>query len=88
MSVKKLFECVECKETFSALDVRRGKFFVSTLVCEACYWLMKNGPYELSCFGKETVVRGNKTFYGYDPDARECRRECPDRYICRVFVKL
>jgi hypothetical protein len=37
--------------------------------------------------GKRTVMKGGRKFYGYNPQARECSQECPDRHICRVMVR-
>ena len=87
MSVKKLLECVECAGMYSGFDVQQGQFFVTTMVCLDCYQRMQRAPYHVSCFGKPTVTTDGKVHHGYDADARECRLECPDRFICRVLVK-
>jgi hypothetical protein len=88
MSVVKVLECVECRKGHSEWDVKGGKFFITTMMCLACYQRMQRSPHRECCFGKPTVVRGNKTWYGYDPRARECAGECPDRHICRVMTKI
>lgn len=84
---KKVLECVTCSRLFSLEDVLNGLYQLQTLVCSYCYARMQALPYEKSCFGKPMAVAGGRRLYGYDPDARECREECPDRELCRqVFL--
>lgn len=71
----KFLECVICAKRFSAKDVKDGKFFPSTQVCKECY--------------SQGVVENNDVwcFGDYRPkEFRECRIDCPDRRVCRIFT--
>jgi hypothetical protein len=86
--LKKTMPCSECAEKFSEDDVRLGKYFPSTMTCRGCYTQMQNLPHTVSCFGKvNRVKKGKIVGYGYDPAAPECSQECPDRKICKAFVR-
>lgn len=87
MAKNEVIPCILCGGKFSEEDVKKGAYFVSTMVCKVCYEAMQNQPHSISCFGKLTVKQGRHTAYGYDSEAPECSGECPDRFICRVFVK-
>jgi hypothetical protein len=71
----KLLECVECKAKFSLKALKTLKFFVSTLVCLACY--KRAAKDQTTCFGKE-----------YDKHSPVCTQICPDSKVCRHFVRL
>lgn len=71
-----MFECVMCSGRFTVEDVESGRYFPSTGGCFECYkTLAKN---KRLCFGKEKL---------YDTSTLACRVECPDKRICRTFVK-
>lgn len=82
-----VFQCLRCKKRFTLRDLRRGRFHISTCICDGCYKQMQAQKSEVCCFGKSNkVVKGKVVSYGYDAKARECRSECPDRNICKVYV--
>jgi hypothetical protein len=86
---KKTMPCTECSEKFSEDDIDHGRFYPSTMTCKSCYQKLQGQSAKVSCFGKITKVKHGKTIvYGYDPKAPECSKECPDRKICRAFVKV
>lgn len=83
----KLLFCLLHNGRFSKYDVKKGRYFPSTGICRACYKRMQAQPYNVCCFGKPTkVVKPKSVQYGWDKDAIECKSECPDRQICKVFV--
>ena len=72
---EKLLECVSCQQKFSVLDVKNSLFFVSTLTCSLCY--------------NSAVGSQDKTawcFGDFDAKHRNCRTDCPDKKICRLFT--
>jgi len=71
-----LFSCVDCPERFALSDVENGKYFPSTGMCISCY--RKRFKNRSLCFGKKSM---------YDPNTIACGEECPDRRICKGFVK-
>lgn len=76
-------ECTECEGQFSVAAIRDGRFFISSMTCWVCHRRMQEAPAEVSCFGK---ARGNG-HEGYSEADAECRLHCPDRVVCRKFVK-
>ena len=88
MPKNEIIPCVLCDEKFSEQDVRDGLYFISTMVCKKCYVGMQKQPHSISCFGKLTVKEGRRKLLGYDSEAAECSGECPDRFVCRAFVKI
>lgn len=88
-SKKPTLPCLLCSTRYSELDVTAGDFFVSTMICRSCYEKLQQQPYTVSCFGKPNKVSGQTvTAFGFDPKARECKFECPDRSICRALVQV
>lgn len=71
----KLFQCVLCSEKFSTGDVVKGFYFASTGVCRGCYEKGQKTENSIWCFGSFSV------------EYLECRLDCPDRKICKVFTK-
>jgi hypothetical protein len=85
---KATLECVLCGQRYTREDIERGWYVTSTLVCAFCYRAMQSMPYERSCFGKPTVEwEDGRVQYGYDPQAIECFKWCPDRHVCRKVVR-
>jgi hypothetical protein len=80
-------ECILCEHQFSLDDVRLLNFFPSTGVCFDCYQKGQSASFATWCFGKTSVTgpNGNLLQYGYDPEAKVCSEECPDRRICPLF---
>lgn len=72
-----IFVCVSCSEQYSKEDVKHGLYFPSTSTCLDCYNRMQKS--KTTCFGKKDK---------YDRMTIACRDECPDRKICKVFIKL
>lgn len=87
MARAEVMPCVLCGAKFSEEDVKKGNYFVSTMVCLECYQGMQKQPHSISCFGKLTIKNGRTVEFGYDKEAAECSGECPDRFVCRAFVK-
>lgn len=84
----KVLRCVLCPATYSVEDVEKGLYFPSTGICYACYKRGQHAPYYEWCFGKPDVTSGvGIARYGYNENVPECSSECPDRHICKVFVK-
>ena len=82
-----LFECTMCAERYTLADVKNGRYFPSTGICENCYLQGKHSKFAVWCFGKTNVVKNKKVVrYGYDAKAAACTKECPDRHICRAFA--
>lgn len=80
---KKLIPCTLCQERFSLRDVREGRFVAETLICRGCYEKRQKAGFAETCFGKE----GGQGWEGYNERALECRGLCPDRNVCRKFVR-
>lgn len=76
-------ECVECEGEFTVGAIREGRFFVSTMTCATCHGKMQQASPSESCFGK--AKRPDRE--GYSKADVECRLHCPDRKVCRKFVK-
>lgn len=86
----KVLPCVECLERFTAQDVEDGNYFPKTMMCLRCYVALQRKPRGVSCFGKPQVILAYRTqpqLLGYNPRARECQGLCPDREVCRAFVR-
>lgn len=73
---EKLLECLICQQRFSVVDVKNNLFFASTMICSSCY----NS-------GVESRGQNDWCFGGYDQSYRECRVDCPDKRICRLYTK-
>ena len=79
-------KCRLCSDGYSLIDAEDGYFFVSTKICLACY--QKGLESKSWCFAKPTVWRDSAVIlYGFNPAAQECAKNCPDRHICRLFLK-
>lgn len=76
-------ECTRCEGQFSIAAIREGRFFVSSMTCWVCHREMQAAPSTISCFGK-AKQNGQEGYSKADP---ECRLHCPDRAVCRKFVK-
>lgn len=87
MAKNQFLPCILCGDKFSEEDIKAGLYFISTMVCKGCYDGLQSQPHSVSCFGKLSVRRGRRVDAGYDKEAVECSEECPDRFICRAFVK-
>lgn len=84
----KVLRCLTCAGQFSWSDVEEGRYFASTGICLGCYQQMRSTPGRVSCFGKHSkIVKGKPVYYGWEAGAVECKSECPDRAICKLFVK-
>lgn len=79
-----VLECLLCRQMYSLDDVRRGLYFVSTMVCSACYSEMKEASTKVSCFGKKQT----KHSVGYSTKNTECLLLCPDRVLCPQFITI
>jgi len=72
-----VFVCQRCERRFTEEDFGKLRFFPSTGICRVCYIeAMGDGSV---CFGKREYLDVEKT---------ACKRVCPDRFVCRLFVKL
>lgn len=69
-----MFECVVCSNRYTLDDVQEGNFIPSTSVCLTCYQVLYKN--KSSCFGSDL----------YNASELVCQ-ECPDKRICRGFVK-
>lgn len=73
MAEQKILECTLCMERYSVQDVKEGRYYPSTGVCDKCYVKASKGNKKVWCFGE------------FDKLASECRTECQDRRICKAF---
>jgi len=78
---KKLLWCLLCSQKFSVEDVQAGKYVIETGICMGCYKDLQKSI--TTCFGKTTTGKR----WGYDEETVECSRFCPDKEVCRSFVK-
>lgn|ERR1700761_197182 len=78
-----LFECLLCKNKFNTEDVEKKRFYVGTCICRACYTQAQKTPAKIWCFGK--LQKGNSP--GYNEENVGCRLLCPDRKVCKVFIR-
>ena len=76
-----VLECSACGRELSVKAAEDGMYDLSAMVCGYCYAAWQNMPYEVSCFGKPTMMQKPKKL-GFDPEAEECQRHCPDRIAC------
>src|SRR6266581_3719237 len=87
----KLMPCLLCQKKYSRADIKVGQYFPSTDICTDCYKRGQRQSRKIWCFGKTTRIvkkAGRKlVLYAYSQDAVECKSECPDREICRLFVQ-
>jgi hypothetical protein len=81
-------ECILCERKFDLADVKILRFFPSTGVCFDCYHRGTKNKRAAWCFGKGSItgLGGQVLEYGYNPKARECQSECPDRKFCPLFL--
>jgi hypothetical protein len=70
-----VFECVLCSRSYSLEDARKGKYYVQTRVCAACYIKGVAVSVDVWCFGKL-----------FSSKRVECTQLCPDREICKYFI--
>lgn len=70
-----MFACLLCSTRYELEDVKAGRYFVSTGVCLSCY--QKMAKTDSTCFGDREL---------YDSEALPCKKECPDRVVCQIFV--
>jgi hypothetical protein len=78
---KPILECSRCGQRVSIADIENHMYDLTAMVCGYCYGALQNAPYEVSCFGKPTIMNGKRKL-GFDPEAAECRCYCPDRVAC------
>ena len=82
----KFIECLRCFERYSLQDIADGRYWIGTFICTSCYAKMQAKPHDQSCFGKVTAVEDGCKLLGYDPQAEECSKWCPDRRLCADVV--
>ena len=91
MGTTNVLECVLCGVRYSEADVKELLYFPSTGVCKACYDAGQKKPHAIWCFGKVNLVkrqnRKKVVAYGYSEEAKECQVLCPDKTICRFYLK-
>jgi len=76
-ATSKVFRCVVCNNRFSEKDFEELRFYPSTGVCHFCY---KDAQKDSeTCFGKKKF---------WSEKAVVCQKICPDRRICRLFIRL
>ncbi len=68
-------ECVRCGQSFTLDDVLRYEFFFESGLCYECCRSFFRLPEDINCFGKL-----------YDPVNPSCKRFCPDRKVCPLFM--
>lgn len=68
-------ECVRCGGAFTIEDTLRFEFFFESGLCYECCKVLKKAPPDINCFGKL-----------YDPLNPACKRLCPDRKVCPIFM--
>ena len=73
----KVFQCLKCRVKFSESSFEELKFFPSTGICKACYEEAKEDS--SVCFGKSEA---------YNSKTVLCRSICPDRKVCRLFIRV
>jgi len=73
----KLFQCTECEERFTEENIKELKFFPSTMICSKCYHEAEKD--KTVCFSKVEE---------YNKRSIVCNKICPDRRICRLYIKL
>lgn len=84
---QKELECILCRKRYSLDDILKGAYRLETMVCSFCYASLQKQPYDISCFGKPTVILpNNQKLLGYSPKAPECQRFCPDRKVCALVM--
>jgi hypothetical protein len=71
---EKVLECSLCQKKYGVDDVKNSSFFASTMTCALCYSSAVRGDAQW-CFGS------------FDIQHRDCRIECPDRRICKLYTK-
>jgi hypothetical protein len=85
----KSLECRLCYSRYSLADIMNGTYNLETYICSYCYADMQRKPHPQSCFGKPTFILLDGTrLPGYDPEARDCNRLCPDRELCKRIVLI
>ena len=72
-----VFVCQRCERRFTEEDFGKLRFFPSTGICRACY---------IEAMGDGSVCFGKCDYF--NPQATVCKRVCPDRFVCRFFIKL
>lgn len=75
--MSKLFQCIICETKFSEQDYKDLKFFPSTCICRKCYDEAEKD--KTVCFAKKEQ---------YDRHSLACRKVCPDRKICKLYIRL
>lgn len=79
-----IFECLLCPAKYSLRDAEKGRYFIETRVCLKCYRKGQVADRKVWCFGKKQ----KKNRKGYSVKNIVCSAICPDRNICKQFVKL
>lgn len=78
-----LLECLLCRNKFTVDAVQQKQYFLETLICAACYKKGQKLPASVWCFGKLAA----KNSPGYSEENVECVQICPDKKICKSFVR-
>lgn len=73
--MSKTLQCTLCEEKFSEQDIKKLVFFPSTMICSKCYDEAEKD--KDVCFAKQ-----------YSRHSLVCKKICPDRKICKLFVRL
>ena len=83
-----VLECILCHAKFNEQSVRGLDYFATTGICFNCYLNGQKSPYVIWCFGKKDIrtLSNQLVEFGYDPEAKACSLECPDKKICQLFV--
>lgn len=72
-----VYICGQCEKRFCLDDADKLRFFPSTGICRKCY---------LDAMGDGSVCFAKKEYF--DSTAVVCKRVCPDRHVCRLFIRL
>ena len=90
MNDRKLMQCILCNKRFSEKDVEELRYFPEQGICFKDYYDGFKQDHRTWCFGKRNTVdpdTGKITRYGFDPQkSDDCKKLCPDRKVCRLFV--
>lgn len=75
--MSKTLQCTLCESKFDEQAIKELKFFPSTMICSNCYDEAKKDSDV--CFGKKKQ---------YSSKLLVCNKICPDRKICKLYVRF
>lgn len=75
--MSKVFQCTLCEEKFPEAAIKKLLFFPSTMICSKCYNEAEKD--KDVCFGKKAE---------YNKHSLVCSKVCPDRRICKLYLRL